>query len=324
MGIREHIHFKEAALIYIKTWQFIILRFLLMLSFIGIAIFYFSTVFGVVLSQIGIKTIINTLLSLGSISAATYLYWTIYKLFSRYVLYLVKAAHIAVIVDYIEKVPVSRLQLIQGFKKIKGKFISISLLFVVNTILETVLKELHKRIMKLGEWAKLPKAFTYIISGTINTAVSFIDEVILAYIYTKKEQDALKSAKDGLVLYVQNWKWILLTAGVISVIVYGAMASAGVYVYFEGIPFSSLDLILQSIYSVMTVGIVIILYSGLVLPFIEISMIVTYLREVKGQTPSRQTFEWLKQNSKQFGKLATQAATAGLAFKAGGKLLPEQ
>lgn len=322
MSIGEHIHLKDAAIIYIKTWQFILVRFILMLVFIWIAIYYFSSVFGIVLSQIGINNIINGLLSMGSISAATYLYWHIYKLFSRYVMYLVKAAHIAVVVDYIEKTPVSKLQLIQGFKKMKGKFLSASLLFAVNTILEAVLKEVHKRIMKLGELAKIPKAFAYIISGTINTSISFIDEVILAYIYTKKEQNALKSAKDGLILYVQNWHWILLTAGILSVIVYGAMGAAGIYVYFEGIPFSSLDIILQSIYGVLTVGIVILLYSGLVQPFMEISIIVTYLREIKGQTPNNKTFEWLKENSKRFSGLAAQGAFAGLAFKAGGKLLP--
>ncbi|MBI4010230.1 MAG: hypothetical protein HY361_03510 [Candidatus Aenigmarchaeota archaeon] len=306
MGLKEHIHFKDVAKIYILTWQFILIRFLLMLVFIGIAIVYFSSVFGIVLSQIGVENLISTLLSIGSISTATYLYWHIYKLFSKYVLYLFKGAHIAVVTNYIQTGKVSqKSQLIYGFKTMKDKFLSVSVLFVVHALLETVLKEAHTRLMKLGDWAKLPKALTYVISGTINTAIAFIDEAILAYMFTRKNEDALKSAKDGLVLYVKNWLWILLTAAILSIIVYGTMAAAGIFIYFEGIPFSSLDLILQSMYSVLTVGIVIILYSGLVQPLLEIAIIVTYLKEIKGQSPDIGTVEWLKENSKGFRDLAS-------------------
>lgn len=305
MGVREHIHLKDAAKIYLLTWQFIILRFALMLAFIGIAIFYFSSVFGIVLSQIGLDNIIDTLLSIGSISGATYFYWHLYKLFSKYVLYLVKGAHIAVITTYIQRGKMPRWQLLQGFRMLKDRFLSVSALFVIHALLEAILKEVHNRLMKMGQAAKLPKPLTYIVSGTINTSISFIDESILAYMFTRKGEDALKSAKDGLVLYVKNWMWILLTAAIISTVVYGAMAAGGLYIYFEGIPFSSLNLILQSMYSTLTVGIVIILYSGLVLPFMEISIIVTYLEEIRGQTPDLETFEWLKKNSKGFGNLAS-------------------
>ncbi len=278
-----------------------------MLLFIGVAIFYFSSVFGIVLSQVGVDTLPNLLISLGGISGATYLYWQIYKLFSRYVFYLVKAAHIAVIVDYIQKGNTPKWQLVQGFRKMKDKFVSVSLLFVIDRVLDSILKEAHKKLMKFGDWAKLPKPLTYILSGTVNTAINYVDESIIAYIFAHKDQDVWKAAKDGLVLYVKNWMWILLTAGILSIVVYGTMALSGVYIYFEGIPFSSLNLILQSIYSVLTVGIIIILYSGLVQPFIEISVIVTFMEEIKNQSPDSKTLDWLKSQSKRFGTLLAKA-----------------
>ncbi len=313
MGITEHIHLKDAAKIYILTWQFILVRFVLMLVTIGISILYFSSAFGIVLSRIGVENLVNAVLSIGAMSGATYFYWHAYKLFSKYVMYLVKGAHIAVITEYIQKnKKPGWKQLINGFNMMKDKFLSISVLFVVHTILETVLKEVHTRLMKLGEWAKLPKALTYILSGTINTAIAFIDEAILAYMFTRKNEDALKSAKDGLILYVKNWLWILVAAAILSIVVYGAMAFGGIYIYFDGIPFSSLNLILQSIYSVLTVGIVIILYSGLVQPFMEIAIIVTYLKEIKGQSPDLGTFDWLKSNSKGFRDLVSAKAVEHL------------
>ncbi|MBI2542606.1 MAG: hypothetical protein HYW24_00245 [Candidatus Aenigmarchaeota archaeon] len=304
MGIREHFHFKDTAKIYILTWQFILLRFALMLVFIGIAVFYFSSILGVVLSQIGVDSIFKVILSVGSISTATYLYYHIYKLFSRYIFYIVKSAHIALITDYIQNGRTPKLnQLFQGFRLMKDRFLSISLLFVVDRVLEAVLKEVHQRIMKFGADLKLPKALTYIISGTIHTATNYVDEAILAYMFTRKNESAWKSAKDGLILYVKNWMWILATAAILSAIVYGTMAFFGVYVYFEGIPFNSAGVILQSIYGVMTVGIVILAYSGIVQPFMEISIIVTYLKEIKGQTPDSKTFQWVKNNSKNFSRL---------------------
>ncbi len=322
MGIKEHLYFKDAFKLYIFTWQFILLRFILMLVFIGIAIFYFSSVLGIVLSQIGLKSIIRTVLSFGSIGGATYLYWQLYRLFSRYIFYLVKGAHIALITDYVQNGRIPKWgQLFQGFRMMKDRFVSISVLFVVDRVLDAILKEVHKRIMKLGASFKLPKPLTYIISGAINTATSYVDEAIVGYMYTRKNENALKSAKDGLVLYVKNWLSLIPTAVILSVIVYGTMSIFGVYVYFEGIPFSSVNLILQSMYSVLTVGIVIILYSGLVKPFMEISIIVTYLKEIKGQSPDVKTTEWLKANSKRFGQLAVAGVTGAVAGKFVGKAL---
>lgn len=315
MGI-GHLYFKDAAKLYIFTWQFILLRFALMLVFIGIAIFYFSSALGIVLSQIGFGTIIKSIISGGSIFGATFLYWQIYRLFSRYVFYLVKGAHIAIITDYVQNGRVPKLnQLFQGFKMLKDRFVSISLLFVVDGVLDAVLKEVHKRIMKLGASFKLPKPLTYIISGTVNTMTSYVDEAIVGYMYTRKNENALKSAKDGLVLYVKNWLSLIPTAVILSVIIYGTMSIFGVYIYFEGIPFSSVNLILQSMYSVLTVGIIIILYSGLVKHFMEISIIVTYLKEIKGQNPDAKTHEWLKANSKRFGQLAVAGVTGAVAGK---------
>ncbi len=316
MGITEHLYFKDVGKIYAFTWQFILLRFVLMLTFIGLAILYFSSVFGVVLSKIGVGSIFKGLLSLGSMSTATYLYWHIYRLFSRYVFYLVKGAHIAVITDYIQNGKIPRWgQLFQGFRMMKNRFVSISLLFVVDRILDAILKEVHKKIMKLGGSFKLPKPLSYIISGTVNTATNYVDEAIIGYSFTRKDEDMLKSIKDGLVLYVKSWLWILPTAAILSIIVYGTMAFFGVYIYFEGIPFSSLNLILQSIYSVLTVGIIIIIYSGLVQPFMEIAVIVTYLKEIKDKSPDIHTFDWLKENSKKFQGLVSGKVTGALLPK---------
>ncbi len=309
MGLKEHIHIKEAARIYFKTLPFILLRFALILLFIALAIVFFSSVFGVVIGKIGFADPIKSVLSIAAVGGSTYFFFNLYKLFSRYIFYLVKAAHISMIVEYIEKRKIPRIQIVHGFKRLKGRFISTSILFVVDRFLEAVMKEVHKKLMNLASAYKVPKPLTYIMSGIVHNSVAYVDEAILAYMFTKGKEEAWQTAKDGIVLYVKNWKWIILAASILSFVIYGIMAVFGFYVYFEGIPFSEMTLIIQSIYTTLVAGVVVILFSGFVQPFIEISIIVTYLEEIRGQKPDNETFEWLKSNSKSFKNLIVKGGT---------------
>ncbi len=310
MGVREHIYIKEAAKIYFKTLPFVILRFALILLFIALAIIYFSSVFGVVIGKIGFSDLIKSVLSIGAVAGSTAFFFGLYKLFSKYIFYLVKAAHIAVIVEYVETRKTPRLQLVWGFRRLKGRFLSTSALFVVNSLLDVVLKEVHKKLMGLASEYKLPKPLSYILSGIIHNSTAYVDEAIVAYMFLKGKESTWQSAKDALTLYVKNWKWILLASAILSSVIYGIMAYFGFYIYFEGIPFTEMTLILQSIYTTLVAGVVVVLFSGFVQPFIEISIIVTYLEEIKGQQPDSQTFEWLKSNSKTFKGLVAKGAAA--------------
>jgi len=303
MGLKEHIHIKEAAKIYFKTLPFILLRFVLILLFIALAIIFFSSVFGVAIGKIGFSDIIKSVLSISAIAGSTVFFFGLYKLFSRYIFYLVKAAHISVIVEYIEKGKTPRLQLIHGFKRLKSRFVSTTIIFVVDRLLDLVLKEVHKKLMETAKLYKVPRPLSYILSGVIHNSISYVDEAIIAYMFMKGKEEAWQSAKDGITLYVKNWKWIILAATILSFVIYGVMSVFGFYIYFEGIPFESMTLIIQSIYTTLVAGVVIVLFSGFVQPFIEISIIVTYLREIKDQKPDSETFEWLKNNSNTFKKL---------------------
>lgn len=312
MGLQEHIHIKEAAKIYFRTLPFILLRFALILLFIYLAIVFFSSVFGVVIGKIGFADPIKSVLSIAAVGGSTYFFFNLYKLFSRYIFYMVKAAHISVIVEYIEKQKISGIQIVQGFRRLKGRFLSMSVLFVVDRFLEAVMKEVHKNLMSLTSEYKVPKPLSYIMSGIVHNSVAYVDEAVLAYMFTKGKEEAWQTAKDGIVLYVKNWKWIILTTSILSFVIYGIMGAFGFYVYFEGIPFSEMTLIIQSIYTSLVAGIVVVLFTGFVQPFIEISIIVTYLEEIKDQKPDNETFEWLKSNSKSF---------KGLMAKGGAKLV---
>jgi len=150
--------------------------------------------------------------------ASGFLYWA-----REYILYLVKAGHIAVLTKIYdgEELPDGRGQVDYGVDIVKSNFKEASVLFGVDQLIKGVLKIITGTLNTIGTLIPIPglRNLTKIIGSILTMSLTYVDEIILAHHFRSGSDNAWDSAKHGLVLYAQNygkmaknavWLWLLM------------------------------------------------------------------------------------------------------------------
>ncbi|SHF48579.1 hypothetical protein [Devosia limi] len=162
----------------------------------------------------------------------------------EYILYIVKAGHIAVLVDLLDgrQTPEGKSQVSHATSVVRQRFGEASVLFAVDQLVKGVLRAVSGLIQGIAAFLPIPglQQMTGILRAFLNIAVGFIDEVILAYAIRTGSTNPWGSARTALVLYGQNYKTMLKNAAWLTLIVYGLsflvfllmLAPAAALVYF--------------------------------------------------------------------------------------------
>lgn len=232
----------------------------------------------------------------------------------EYILYMVKAAHIAVLVELIDggQIPDGQNQIAYGQKAVQARFAEANVLFAVDQIVKGVLRAVMGLVRTLTSIIPIPgvQQFIGIIRAFLNIAVGFLDEVILGYGMKTKADNPWASARTALILYGQNYQVMLKNAAWLTVIIYGLtfvlflllLAPAGAIAFlFPG--------------SLSAFGIVIALLlawslkSALLEPLAITCMMQVYFPTVEGQTPNPEWEQKLNDLSKKFREMGEKAAS---------------
>lgn len=209
----------------IRTMPFIILRLLvyfgitlayILLTGVGAGVGYGIGAFGDTEFQ-SMSTFWGGIVGFGITGAI--MYWA-----REYILYIVKAGHIAVLVELIDgkSLPAGRSQITHASTAVKERFLQTSSLFALDQLIKGVIGAITGLVRGILTILPLPGArqLASIMHAFLRVAVGFIDEVILAYLIRTRSDNAWASAKDALILYGQNYKVMLKNAAWLAVIVY--------------------------------------------------------------------------------------------------------
>jgi hypothetical protein len=143
----------------------------------------------------------------------------------EYVLYLVKAAHIAVLVEIYDGRPVPQggAQLALGSQYVKAHFAQSSILFGVDQIIKGVLRALFRIVNIFTAFLPIPALQSLIrfAETVVRMSLTYVDEIILAYLIRTRTTNPWQTAEDGLVLYAQNYKHFLKNALWLSAFLWG-------------------------------------------------------------------------------------------------------
>ena len=155
---------------------------------------------------------------IGFSGASGVLYWA-----REYILYLVKAGHIAVLTKLYDgaDLPDGRGQVDYGVEIVKNNFKEASILFGVDQLIKGVLKVITGVLNTISAFLPIQavQTLTNIIGKILTLSLTYVDEIILAYHFRKGDDNVWQSAKEGLVLYAQNygkmaknavWLWLLM------------------------------------------------------------------------------------------------------------------
>jgi hypothetical protein len=147
------------------------------------------------------------------------MYWV-----REYILYIVKAGHIAVLVELIDgkPMPEGRSQITHATAVVKERFAQASVLFAIDQLIKGVIGAITGLVRGILSILPLPGArqISGILHAFLSVAVGFIDEVILAHAIRTRSTNPWGSAREALVLYGQNYKVMLKNAAWLAMIVY--------------------------------------------------------------------------------------------------------
>ncbi|RDE07927.1 hypothetical protein [Pelagibacterium lacus] len=232
----------------------------------------------------------------------------------EYVLYIVKAGHIAVLVKLLdgEQMPEGRSQVAYARQEVTKRFAQASVLFGVDQLVKGVLRAITGLVRGIVSILPIPGAqqFVSILQAFLRIAVGFIDEVILAYAIRTKSDNAWASAQTGLVLYAQNYKPMLKNAAWLALIVYGLsfvvflvmLAPAALAVYLIPGAWSAGGIVFALIFAWAV-------KAALLEPFAITCMMEVYFRTIAGQAPDPAWETKLDSLSAKFRKLSQKART---------------
>lgn len=235
----------------------------------------------------------------------------------EYLLYVVKAGHIAVLVDLMDGKTLSqgRSQIAHARAEVTARFGQTSALFVVDQLIKGVLKAITGLLRGMMSIIPVPGArqIVSVVQAFLRIAVGFIDEVILAYAMRTGSTNAWQSAREGLVLYGQNYKVMLKNAAWLALFVYGLsfvvflimLAPAGLAVYLIPGAWSAGGMVFALLFA-WSVKV------ALLEPFAIACMMQVYFRTIEGQTPDPAWEQRLESLSAKFRKLKEKAVSAGV------------
>lgn len=308
--------FLKACGFMIRTAPFILFRILIyfgmalayvLFTGMGAGIGYGIGAFGTDDFQ-GNAAIIGGLVGFGLTATGIYL-------LREYILYVVKAGHIAVLVELIDgkPLPQGRGQISHASAIVKERFVETNVLFVLDQLIRGVIATITGLIRGITGFLPIPglRALVNFLHAFLKIAAGFIDEVILGYLIRVHSNNPWQSAREALVLYGQNYKTMLKNAAFLTIIIYAVSVLIFLLIL---TPAAALAYILPNGWSAGGVVFAIIFAwafkAALLEPLAIACMMQVYFKTIEGQTPDPEWDARLSSLSKKFQTIKDKALAA--------------
>jgi hypothetical protein len=299
-----------------RTWPFIVFR---MIVYFGIGLAYVMSVG----TGAGLGWVTGYLWSTPD-SAPTFTFWggvvgfgivsvVLYWL-REYLLYLVKAGHIAVMVELMDgrSIPDGRGQIDYAQKVVRERFVESSILFGVDQLVKGVIGLITGTIHTIAAFLPIPGLDNVVrlFNAILRVSLTYVDELILAYMIRTQTKNPYESAKIALVLFAQNY-WAFAKNAISLTIVMYLIA----FVIFAALvaPALGLAALLPGQWSAWGVAIAAIFAwsfkAALLEPLAIACLMQVFFKKIENQVPDPAWDARLTQMSAKFKTLAERAET---------------
>ena len=229
-----------------------------------------------------------------------------------YILYIVKAGHIAVMVELMQggTIPGGRGQIEYAREIVTARFGQASALFALDRLIKGVIAAVTGLVQGLLTILPIPGVEQAMgaLRAYLRLAVGLVDEVILAHAIKTKSDNPWASAREALVLYAQNAKPMLLNAAWLTLIVWGLsfvvflvmLAPAAAVVYLIPGSWSAGGFVFAIIFAWAV-------KAALIEPFAIACLLQVYFKVTEGQVPNPEWEAKLTSASDKFKALGEKA-----------------
>jgi hypothetical protein len=230
---------------------------------------------------------------------------------SRYYFYLLKAAHTAVMTEFIVhgRGPESG-QLAYGREQVTDRFTDTSIMFAVDQVLDGVVKAINRTFANVTDLLPIPgmDGLQKLVRQVSKFATTYVDEAILSRAYAQREDDVWTVAKDGVLLYAQGWKPILANAVALTLLSYVEFIA---FLIVLGVPAAAVGLLVPALSVPLGVAVLLgawMLKLAVADAFAMAATLLAYHRTTAGMVPDPAWQARLEQVSDGFRELKRKAA----------------
>jgi hypothetical protein len=235
-------------------------------------------------------------------------------LMREYLLYVVKAGHIAVIVEILDgrELPGGQGQIAYAKKIVTERFGEASILFGIDQLIKGVVRAITGLVQGLLMFLPIPglDKVMSLVRAYLKLAVGLVDEVILAHGLRTRSENPYASAKEALVLYGQNAKpmlknaaWLTLFTWGLSIVVFLFMlAPAAAIVYLMPGAWSAGGVVFALLFAWAV-------KVAVIEPFAIACLLQAFFKVTEGQVPNPEWEAKLDSASKKFKTLGEKAVT---------------
>jgi len=299
----------------LRTLPFLALR---IVVYVGITLAYMLAVgvggglgylFGKVGGNSGGGASIGGLLGFAVVSGV--LYWA-----RQYLLYLVRAAHVAVLVQLLDGKPVpgGKSQIEFGRELVTQHFATSNVLFGLHQLVRGVLRVFNRLTVSIASWLPIPglDVLVKLVDAVIATGLGSLDQVILAQILRRPGGNPWAMGRDCIVLYAQNYKGVLKNAAFLTLIIWVLTLLIFALVAAPIAALIGLFHVHAGVWTFVLAAIAALsLKAALIDPFATVALIQVYDRITAGQTPNAEWAGRLETMSGKFRELTQRATQAG-------------
>lgn len=233
----------------------------------------------------------------------------------EYILYIVKAGHIAVMVHLIDgrDVPGGQNQIAYAREVVTERFAEANVLFVLDQLIKGVIRVLTGLLGGVAAFLPIPGLDTLVrfLNTVIRLSLTYVDEIILGYNIRLGSNAPFETARQGIVLYAQNGKtmvknavWLALFMWILAFLVFLVMlAPAAAILYAMPGELAGWSFVLAIVFAWAV-------KAALIEPFAIAALMSVYFKVIEGQMPNPEWDRRLSDASKQFRELKDRALGA--------------
>ena len=310
MGLKS-LQLGRAVNLVMRTLPIAMVRLGTLLLFWLAALLYLAVVGGIAWLAYEAIPLVGVILFLVGIGGIGFLY----QLAQRYVLYLIKAAQIAVMAEMLVRdgLPAGANQLAWGKQRVQERFGEASAMFVVDQMVKGIISVFTGAVYRVASFVPggALRSLAQIANRVIRFSLTYVDEAILARAFWTDAEDVWTNARDGVVLYGMVWKPLLMNAVALMVLSYIPFVLAWILV---AAPIGFLASLISSTVAgwsiIATVLLAWLIKVAIGDTFAMAAMIAAYQRATDGLTPDPGVTARLEQLSDKFRGLQERARQA--------------
>jgi hypothetical protein len=238
---------------------------------------------------------------------------SIWRFAVRYLLYLLKAAHIAVLTELITtgRIANGNEGMFQyGRRIVTERFGEVNVMFGLDMLIDGIVAAFNRTLSWVANLLPIPglDSVMGVVRSVLKASTTYIDESIFSYNLARGDENAFRSSKDGLIYYAQNAKeilktglWVVVVDKVFTVVIWVVMlAPAFALAYLMPGGATLAGVIIASLFAANV-------RSAVLRPLFLTMVMVKYHSLIQGQSIDIEWDQRLNTASTKFGELKQKA-----------------